>query len=400
MGGEESVPVFAERESETPPHIPRPSYAPPRRNFPMGTAIFAGVVILASIAALIIFSGAKVAVTAAENQSFVSGDFIATVSGGDLPFEVISVDKTASVSVPSEGTENVNQAAQGTIIIMNKQDVPQQLIKNTRFQSPDGLVFRIHDSVTVPAGAGGKPGELSVTAYADAAGEGYNVGPTTFTLPGLSGSATFTQVTARSEVAMAGGFSGPRPTVGTATRTQKQGDLNAALESQIQEALEGAVPEGYVLLAGASVVTYEPQPDGGTAGGNVELSEKATARAVVFPKEALAKAIAFQVVGAYSGQPVTLADSTGLTLAHSGDIPTIGAQEFPFSLSGNATIRWIVEPAKIAAAVAGKTRDAAETALSGFPEVDKATLVLRPFWSRSFPEDPEKITVTVENEAK
>jgi hypothetical protein len=53
--------------------------------------------------------------------------------------------------------------------------------------------------------------------------------------------------------------------------------------------------------------------------------------------------------------------------------------------------------AKVAAAVAGKTRDSAQVALSGFPEVNKAVLVLRPFWATTFPQDPAKITVTATN---
>jgi len=45
--------------------------------------------------------------------------------------------------------------------------------------------------------------------------------------------------------------------------------------------------------------------------------------------------------------------------------------------------------------VAGKTRNSAETVLSSFPEIERATLILRPFWSTSFPDDPAKVTVTV-----
>ncbi len=117
----------------------------------------------------------------------------------------------------------------------------------------------------------------------------------------------------------------------------------------------------------------------------------------MFPSTALAKAIAYQVVGSYSGQTVTVEKESGLTLAPIGDLPVPGTTEFAFGLSGSATILWQVDPTKISAAVAGKSRDSAETVLSGFPEVERASLVLRPFWSTSFPSDPAKIKVTVEN---
>lgn len=380
----------------------RPSYARPqaprrKRSFPIGTAIAAGIVVLVSVGALFAFGGAEVAVTATENRTTVTGEFIATAGAGDLMFEVLTVEKIASASVDSEGTETVNQSAQGTITIENQQDVPQQLIKNTRFETPDGLIFRIRDSVTVPASRNGAAGTLETTVYADATGEAYNVGPTTFTLPGLAGGATFTLVTARSSEAMKGGFAGPRPSVGEATREETTTKLRAELSAGITEALTAAIPEGYVLIPGASRVTYEAQPDVAAAGGRVELSEKAIAVATVFPSASLARSIAYQVVGSYSGQSVVLSDVSGLTLAPVGDLPTPGVTEFAFSLSGNTTILWIVDPSRIAGAVAGKSAQSAETILSGFPEVERAALILRPFWNQSFPADPAKIKVTVQN---
>ncbi len=406
MEGREDVPSYTSSRAEPPPPpTERPSYArasapKPRRSFPIGTAIVALLVVLVSVGALFAFSGAEVTVTATENQTAVAGEFLATASGGELPFEVLTVEKLATVSVPSEGTETVNQSAQGTITIQNTQSVPQQLIKNTRFETPEGLIFRIRDSVVVPASANGTPGTLEATVYADATGESYNVGATTFTLPGLAGGATFTQVTASSRDAMKGGFAGPRPSVAEATREARATELRAELAPDIDEALRTAVPEGYVLLPGASRVTYEPQPDVAGAAGNVDISEKAIASAVIFPSSALAKAIAYQVVGSYSGQEASLEKESGLTLTPTGDLPTPGVTEFAFALAGNATILWNVDPAKISAAVAGKSRSAAETVLSGFPEVERASLVLRPFWSTSFPADPAKISVTVQNAAE
>lgn len=371
-----------------------------RRGFPMGAALIALGVVALSAGALFFFSGAEVAVTATENRTSVAGDFIATSVEGELPFEIVTVEKTAAATIPSEGTETVNQSAQGTITIENRQDAPQQLIKNTRFETPEGLIFRIRDSVTVPAATGGTPGRVDVTAYADATGESYNIGATTFTLPGLTGTSLFSLVTARSSEPMKGGFSGPRPVVRQATRDAKATEIRTTLAADIEKEIAAAIPAGYTLVPGSHTVTYEPQPDMPGAGNTVEIAEKAIATVVVFPAEALAKAIAYQVVGIYGGQPVTLTDTAGLTLTPVGDLPTPGTTEFAFSLAGNTTILWQVDTEKIASAVAGKSRSGAETALAGFPEVERAALVLRPFWKMSFPDDPTKITVTVTRAAE
>lgn len=377
------------------PQYPRPMRTA-KRGFPWMYVGAAVVVLIVAVGILHAFGGAKVEITPVVNETSVSGEFAATGSAGDLPFEVITAETVATASVPAEGTTEADDPAQGTITVYNAQEKTQQLIKNTRFESSNGLIYRIHDSITVPAGSPTAPGELKVTVYADEGGEKYNIGPSSFTVPGLKGSATFDLVYARSSEPMAGGFSGVRPSVSGATKTAKYESLKPTIDSEIATALAAEVPDGYALLPGASWTTYEPQPDGTGASGTVSLREKGITTAVIFPKAALAKAVAFRTLGSYEGQPVTLKDQGTLTLASmSGTAPAAGDASFSFTLSGNTTILWEVDAAKIAGAVAGKTRESAKTILLGFPEVDKAVIVLRPFWAGSYPSDPEKIKVTV-----
>ncbi len=89
-------------------------------------------------------------------------------------------------------------------------------------------------------------------------------------------------------------------------------------------------------------------------------------------------------------------DASGLTFATAGGIaPADGSTSISFTLAGNASLIWVVDPTKIAGSVAGKSRQAAETILAGFPEWKKAVLSLKPFWAGAFPDDPAKIKVTV-----
>ncbi|HEX2792244.1 MAG TPA: hypothetical protein VHO23_00815 [Candidatus Paceibacterota bacterium] len=389
------------------PRAPKPPKLPsaPRFNrggrggFPIGTAIVALLVIAGSVGALFAFSGAKVTVTPMKNQVAVTSTYEATRGTGDLPFDVITLEKTGTASIDAEGTENVTQAAQGTIVISNQQDAPQALIKNTRFETPDGLVFRIRDSITVPAAKNGAPGTLSVTVYADVAGESHNVGPSTFTLPGLAGTPTFDLVTARSTDSMRGGFSGARPTVSEGTKDAEYARLQSTLDDQLKTDIAAQVPAGYVLVPGSTLSTFEEQPDTAGAGNTVELSIKGAIRAVIFPEEALAKKIAFETVGTYAGEPLRFASLDTLSLAPAeGLLPNEGEESFSFTLTGNANLVWKVDAAKIAGAVAGKTRDAAQLQLESLPEVGRALIVLKPFWKSSFPDEPEKVTVEVEGE--
>ena len=375
----------------------KPQKAPrtPSR-FPVGTAIVALLVVAASAGTLYAFSKAQVTVTPMQREVDSTGDHVATAGGGLLPFAVISVEKIATTDVKSEGTENVQQAAQGSIVITNAQAVPQQLIKNTRFESADGHIFRIHDSISVPAAKGGAPGSLTVTVYADASGESFNIPATTFTLPGLKASKAYDQVIAKSEAPMTGGFAGPRPSVAQATKDKAYASLKTELAEKIEAGVTEKVPEGYVLLPGASFVAYTAEPDAPAAGGQLTLSQKATATAVVFPRTALAMYISQANDGSSRGEPVTLANEASLKLTSAnGAAPAATDQEFAFSLTGNATIIWVVDPVRVAGAVAGKNRKEADVALSGFPEAEKYSFLIRPFWSTSFPSDPSKISVVI-----
>ncbi len=362
-----------------------------RSGFPYGTALIALVVVLISAGVLYAFSGAKVSIVPVMNPATIMSDFSATLNQGELPFQVVGVEKTVSVSVPAESTVTANDPASGKITIINKQAAPQALIKNTRFATSAGLVYRIHDSVSIPAG-----GNISVSVYADEPGDKYNIGPSTFTVPGLKGSKAFDLVTAVSDKAMTGGFSGTRPSVAQATKDKEYANLQATLTTELEKDLAAKVPAGYVLVPGASFPSYTPVPDTAGASGTVALSETGSITAVLFPEEALARAIATKAIGTYTGQPVTLSDVSQLLVKPVESSIAPDASTFAFNLSGSTTVVWVVDAEKIAATVASKTRESAELALRSFPEVDRATLVLKPFWARTFPADPAKIKVTVQ----
>lgn len=390
--------------SQLPPDEPPPSrssFAPRRkRRFPWGTAIFALLVIVACAGVLYAFSGARVEVTPSTNAAFVTGEFTATAGAGDLPFEVVTVEKIASQSVKAESTEEANDPAQGSITIYNEQGTSQTLIKNTRFQIAAGLVFRIRNSVTIPGGSAAAPGTLTTTVYADEGGDRYNIGPSDFKVPGLSGSDAYDKVYAKSAEAMTGGFTGTRASVSDGTREGIAATMDSALRADLEAEIREKVPAGYVLIPGATYVTVDAQPDTSGAAGSVDVRLKGTMYAVVFPEEALGRSIAYQVLGTYSGQPIRVGDPASLALTPASAEPPIGAESFAFTLNGDTTLVWSVNTEQIAGAVAGKGRQGAEVVLSGFPEVDRAELILKPFWSTQFPSDPSKITVVVEEAGK
>lgn len=392
------VPPSRRSESDTATNRPASRSSQSSGGFPFKTVLAVLVVIGLSLGALYYFSSAKVEVTPNTVSAAVQSSFTATQSTGDLPYEIISAQKVASQTVKSSGTKTVTSSASGSITIYNTQSKAQKLIANTRFATTAGLIFRIHTAVTVPAGSTSKPGTVKATVYADKPGDAYNVSPTSFTIPGFAGTPQASEVYGRSTVSMTGGASGTVPVVDAADEAQAVKSLSGALAPDLVSSLNDKIPAGYILLPGAATTTYtELAPIASGSTGQVQVQEQGTMTAVVFPNTSLAKAVATSVAGlGYQGEPVSLLPGSNLTLS-AVSLPDVNATSFAFTLAGTASLEYVVDSTRIAAAVAGKTRSAAEVALTNYPEVKRAILVLRPFWRQSFPEDPSTITVSVVN---
>lgn len=363
------------------------------------TILAALIVIAASVGALFYFSNAEVKITPNALTASVQNSYTATAGAGDLPYVLVSTQKIASQSVQSSGTQKVTSVASGQITIFNTQSKAQRLIATTRFATASGLIYRTHTAVTVPAGSASNPGTVTATVFADQPGDSYNVGPSSFTVPGLAGTPEASQVYAKSTSAMTGGASGDVPVVDAQTEASARSALKTALATDLQTAILSQVPSGYILLPGAATTTFTDTAITGGTTGMADIKEQGTMTAVVFPNEALAKAIASSVAGLdYHGEPLMLAANPGITLSTATTLPDASATSFTFTLTGTAPLTYKVDTTQISAAVAGKTRDAAEVALTNFAQVKQAVLILRPFWRQSFPADPTAIHVVVEGQ--
>jgi hypothetical protein len=362
--------------------------------FPYITLSVVAIIIIVSVGALFYFSKAEVDVTPSSVSAAIQSSFTASESAGTLPFQIITAQKIASQSVAGSGTKTVNSAASGTITIYNTQAKSQTLVANTRFATASGLIFRIHQAVSIPGGSKATPGSATAKVYADQNGSTYNVSPTAFTIPGFAGTPQLAMVYARSTAAMTGGASGTVPVVDSTLETQTRSALQSALAPDLLTSIQAQVPSGYVLVPGASVTTYQALDSvPSSTAGQVNVKEQGTVTAVVFPNAALAKAIASSITSlGYQGEPITLSSVSQLLLATTA-LPAPGADSFSFTIAGTAPLTYSVDSSRIAAAVAGKTRSAAEVAISNYPEVKRAVIILRPFWRQSFPQDPSAISI-------
>jgi hypothetical protein len=118
----------------------------------------------------------------------VSGTLLASSVGEEnaIPFEIVRITRDDGRVVAASEETDVQKKASGRIVIYNNHNSsPQRLVKNTRFETPEGLIYRINESVTVPGAKieGGEkvPGSVEAEVMADIPGQKYNIGLTDFT---------------------------------------------------------------------------------------------------------------------------------------------------------------------------------------------------------------------------
>lgn len=139
--------------------------------------------------------------TARNARAFDSGDY-----PNMRPTYPVETTITKEIPYNSTGENFEGSNSTGTIVVINKSDRNWALVERTRFQTEEGLVFRIKEDVTVPASKEVEktredgstytdtvPGELPVRVVADTEdafgriiGSRGNIEPTTFIVPGLS----------------------------------------------------------------------------------------------------------------------------------------------------------------------------------------------------------------------
>ncbi|PIR86246.1 hypothetical protein COU13_02030 [Candidatus Kaiserbacteria bacterium CG10_big_fil_rev_8_21_14_0_10_43_70] len=370
------------------------------------------VVAFVSIIALVgagffVFRGTKVSVIPREQTVVFDEQTIYTaypkgeeLSSGSIVYSTISREFEESESVEATSVESVEENANGTITVVNDHSSADlRLIKNTRFETPSGLIYRIRNSVDVPGKVGDRPGELEVVVYADEPGERYNIGPVSrFTLPGLrtTGPEMFTNVYARSDAPISGGFVGERPVVSENDQASTQSQLRTRLDEKARSAFGDAQSDDLYIFPELQTVVYEILPPEFADDGSVRVRQKATVSAPAFDGGVFAKALA-EVTSADAGSgEVGIADPSKFTigLINPEEIE-IGKDVLEFTLSGNATFVWSVDTNLLARDLAGNSKESFQNILEKHPGIEEASAQIRPFWKRTFPEDANKIKIEV-----
>lgn len=320
-----------------------------------------------------------------------------SAAAGTLVFTVETSTYEESQIVQANGTEKVEEKASGNITVYNEfSAAPVRLLKNTRFATPEGLIFKAPAEVLVPGRRGTTPGQITITVFADAAGERYNVGPVSrFTLPGLKSSGDmYAKVYARSTAATSGGFSGERPAAEPAELESAKAEIRGRLEEKARKAVRSRGEDSFAFYDIARL-TYESLPPVSEGEKGVRIGERLTMELPVFPADSFALLVAESVSAGVESGGIVLKPLEGFSARSAATSTLTGDSPLSFSLVGQAQLIWKVNAEELASALAGRDESAFQTIVEGFAGIEEAHARIEPFWKRTFPEDPSDIKIKV-----
>lgn len=374
--------------------------------------IIVGILILAVIAIGFLSLSSRVVISIVPKQQSVQVDFDKKTfkDEGEVAYTVITLEETQDMGIPSTGTKEVDKRASGKILIFNKySSSPQRLIARTRFEAPDGKIFRISDPVIIPGykkeGGNIIPGSIEAVVYADEPGEEYNIGFSDFTIPGLKGTPLYDGFFARSKNEIKGGFSGLMKVVSdedvTKARQTLEENLIKSLRTKVEEKI---VTEERIAFENASFIifTEDVASDADTAEESTDDATfilHARLHIMLFDKIKLNDAIVNEYLPEENAELVEVSnlESLEVTLPDK-DLVSITDDETAFiHIKGTALFKWRFSSDEIKTRLLGAEKDdlVFNTVFrEHFPNIVSADVVsFRPFWAQRFPDDPDNIII-------
>ena len=380
---------------------------PPRRATRLWIWAAASLAVLLIAALLVfVFSSTTITVTPkSRTATLTSATLVARqvvnaldATPGTLAYTVETFDLEDSEVVAAQGTTYVETKSSGSITVYNAYSAtPVRLVKTTRFESPDGLIFRALSDIVVPGKAGSTPGQVNVTVAADQPGEKYNIGPTTkFTLPGLKSTAPmYAGVYAKSSEAFSGGFAGEQPGTAPGALDSAVAAVRTRLEAKAHEAVLGRAKDDVSVFPDLIRITYESLPNTTEAGSSVRIHQKAHVTVPVFPSAAFAQSIAQSAFTDADNMPVTLEPLTDFSVRFASSSIEGQPSILNLTVSGSALVIWEVDTEALAKALEGKDNSAFQGIVNGFSGVQEAHARIAPFWKNSFPDKASDIKINV-----
>lgn len=316
----------------------------------------------------------------------------------DMPVEVfgfvreVNIEGQETAAVP-QGTTTVGKA-RGTVTLINTSGAPQPLVATTRLLTPDNVLFRITKSVTIPA-----KGQINVEAAADEAGKRGEIGPTTFTIPGLK-PARQKEVFAKNTVA----FVAPSETTSAVTQElidQTTSTLREKLLAQAWDKVQALPLSGSTAETPpawqkdsleATITSKKVSAQAGARVAQVTVTLNLKVRAVAVHLDQLQTLALKKIQETVSQTKAVALEPDSLTLSVQNT--SLDPERAVLRLRAKAKTQMKTnDPLFAKKYFLGFSRDAVQKYFQEIPGVEKVDVKISPFWVKTMPASERRLKV-------
>jgi hypothetical protein len=314
--------------------------------------------------------------------------------------QVFNQENSLVMEFSATGKRQVKDKASGIMTIFNSFDSsPQALVKDTRFLSPEGKLFRLTETITVPGAkvSDGKiiPSSIDASVVADEAGEDYNIGPVKlFSIPGFKGGPRYDAFYGESKDSMTGGFVGEisYPTSSDISIASKK--IKETLESNLKIDLYSQIPNDFKILEGASSFTVLKQDVLKEVDENNKFSIAGEGRLTIIAfKEADLMDVLSRNAEEKNEDLYQLKD---YDLEYGIARMDVDSGRLSFPIDFKSTLSYKIDIEKLKTEIIGKSDVDLRKAIFSLPGLDTANVSLWPFWVKKVPEKINKINIVID----
>ncbi len=304
-----------------------------------------------------------------------------------IPAKDLQVANEVKVTVATSDTKVVAEKAKGKLTIYNSTSTDQKFVATTRFESDKGVIFRILESINVPA-----KGSIETSVAADRPGQEFNIPPNKFVVSAFKGKPGVENFYGVSIASMSGGFIGNAKVVA-------QSDFDKAIASASATALSGfneSMKQQLGNLQTASIslpVVSKPEYNAGVgeAADELVVTVRATTSVLAFdPNDVL------RVINRYlannGGREADLKD-LDLTYDITSSDAIEGSITLDVKIKGRAHL--IFNESTVISDIKGLSTSDAVNYFKTAPAVSTARIVRSRFWMRKIPKNEKYITVSI-----
>lgn len=367
------------------------------------------VALVLFVVAYIYIPLANIGITLAAEKKKVDFNFTAdkSASGVDtgtatVPAREISFDIDKSQKYPATGKKDVGTKASGTVTISNKSGNQQTLVSGSRLQTGN-LIFRLNSNVTVGGatvdGLGNAvPGKVDgVSVTADQPGDSYNVGPSSFTFPGLNPPYS-TLITASNNQPFSGGTTKEVTFVTQTDINSAKDDIKKQISSEAQKQVLEKTDRNERYMEGALKIN-EVSADSTVAvngeANEFEIKAKSNVISLVFKDEDLKK-LAEATLSDQIGSGKEIMESDALTSAAEFVDGVFDKGKISGRLSGEAYIATKIDQNKLKINLTGETENQAQSDLKAVDGVTSFEIKHFPSFYKRMPRLKNHIYIKIE----